>query len=1285
MSQKEIVDGLFNVLVGGMFDPESRFIIENSTAIIKFVDVLDACPSSLQAEIWSVFVAIVRKNFRNLEACSRVGLISICLDTLPHADSVISDLLVQLLSVLTSYSITVKETKHFLRALQASDGVWRRNSAKLLSVMQEMPKREGADVFFSFPGVASAGLALPPLTKWPYQNGWTFSTWLRMDPLNSVNFEKETPFATAKGIGYYCYFMGNCLVLKCVRAPGKEMTRCIKQELSPRRWHHVAISFIYSRWGQSEIQCFVDGQLAETIDSNWSVSTNDHFDRCFIGCGTESDVNEAFCGQMGAVYVFSQSLTVQQANCLYCLGAAYQSHFKHDAESNLPEGYKKHLFDGRLHSALVFAYCPKNCHGQLCLFPAPKTNPYFVQVPHAIMKMGVEVITSHSIHNSLHSVGGIQMLLPLFAQIDMPHEGREPPVDYAICSSLLSVISLLMNTSSSAQQQLFHSQGFLIIAHVLNSSSEKHLTLNVLEAFIDMAKFLLTCPAGIPLLKQLFDHIFFSPQLWIRTDASIQLRLYKYLANEFVSNANYISIVQRTATIAELMHAIKAYYWIEPPRPAGGAVKTEGQRLSRTAIVEIRALILQVVDHMMFHSPPGCDEKDLNRDEEVQIMFNFISTVSEDDNLYDILSQTMRQMNDHPAVMVPAFDKKRGLCVVFNLVASGNELVRIPALKIFGYFICRSTMKRKNEAINNLNLLHLLSDKLLLNSRFLTLATYNVLFEILIEQVSPDILFVKHEDPPVEGTSFENPSMLKVIANLIAQSEETPELLRVKKVFLTDIIRLCRDSKENRRTILQMSVWQEWLIALAYVFPENKAQEEISDLVYELFAILLFHAIRLEFGGWRVWVDTLAIAHSKVSWDRYRLKLRKAQEAKTDEDAQKAVVDAVNGMVASTVEAMEGSETPNKSEQQPLSAKRRAESANDTPSSLYRTPEFSWSDVHVRLLNDLLTSVEHVVDEWNESATLLVDHTNNSDNQVFISNTVHVLSQLTDSLIMACGGLLPLLAAATSPTSELEIADSTQQELTMENAVQFLVRFAELADVFIFVSGVSFSELEQEKNMPNGGILRQTLRLVSTMAVRNILACRLTQQDRGFAELSNKHPAKYNAIRKFVDKASEVKDASKGITDVDRLLQEVDLQRLKSIVYRDMDESRQAQFLALAVVYLLSVLMVSRYRDILEPPTSPSPFFDTNSDSSARKISADSVGERKVTVNSGSQVPVVPNGVSKGVSTASDDESESTAREIVPEEVEEEQSPDGVSSIRFRETQTPQSQPEKYHTDHLAQ
>ena len=37
-------------------------------------------------------------------------------------------------------------------------------------------------------------------------------------------------------------------------------------------------------------------------------------------------------------------------------------------------------------------------------------------------------------------------------------------------------------------------------------------------------------------------------------------------------------------------------------------------------------------------------------------------------------------------------------------------------------------------------------------------------------------------------------------------------------------------------------------------------------------------------------------------------------------------------------------------------------------------------------------------------------------------------------------------------------------------------------------------------------------------------------------------------------------------------------------LFRDVEETKQAQFLSLAVVYFISVLMVSKYRDILEPP-----------------------------------------------------------------------------------------------------
>ncbi|KAI1731764.1 concanavalin a-like lectin/glucanases superfamily domain-containing protein [Ditylenchus destructor] len=1323
LSQKEVVDGLFNLIVGGPFDLETRYIIEYPQNVEKMLEFIGICSQSMQAEIWSVFVAIVRKSFRNLEACCRVGLISKCLDLLPIANSVISDLLIQLLSALSSYSITVKETKALLRALQAKNGVWGRNSAKLLSVMQEMPKRDGADVFFSFPGKASA--------RWP-QNGWSFATCFRADPLNSVNFEKEKPylfsFLTKQGLGYQCYFMGNCLVVHCVRGhgPNKETTRCVRFELTPRKWHHVVLSYVYSRWAKSEIQCYIDGQLVENIDATWLVSTSDYFDRCFIGCGFNADANEAFCGQMAAVYVFSQPLSAQQAACLYSLGPAYQSLFKFDAGSNLPEGYKKNLFNGQLNSSLVFAYCPKNSSertGQLCLFPGSKNQTsYFVQVPHAIMKEGVEVITTHSIHSSLHSVGGIQMLLPLFAQIDMPHE--DGSINYEICEMLLSVIYLLLSTSLSAQQQLFHSQGLLIIAHVLNTSSEKHLSSDVLDKFIEIASFLQNSSAGVPLVKQLFDHIFFTPQLWIRTEPSVQMRLYNYLATDFV-NANFsTSILRRTSTVAGLIHTLKFYYWIVRPNqilcPDGAAHPVsqldkpasvgEVTRLDRSSIVHIRGYILQLINKLMFSPPPGCEEKDLNRDDEFQCIFNYIATVEEDDNLYDIVAQMMRQVCEHPAVMVPAFDRKQAVAVIFKLASSGNELIRIPALKTFGYFLCRSTLKRKNEAVNNLNLLHLLSEKLLINSRFLSLATYNVLFEILIEQMCPEILFVKHDDPPADATRFENPQMLKVIATAIMQSEECPELIRVKKIFLTDIIQLCKDCRENRRVVLQMSVWQEWLISLAYIFPETVEEEEVSNLVYELFSILLFHAIRLEYGGWRVWVDTLAITHSKVSWHKYRRKLaarnerRSALSLKSKDSSKNNITVTNNGKTSKSETNEKISDNGDNQQDHVLD-----EGTEDHPLPVYRTPDFLWSSVHIRLLNDLLCAIEGVVEEWVDSSTAIVDHVNNTDNHVFVSNTVHILSQLTDSLIMACGGLLPLLAAATAPNSELDIADTTQQRLSISDAAYFLQRFTELADVFIFVSGINFSELEQEKNMPSGGILRQSLRLVSTMAVRNILACRIELKERGFCEVSVTSPAKYDAIVKFVSGAMENKDPAKGIAEIDRLLQNIDLQRLKGIVYRDMEEGRQAQFLALAVVYFLSVLMVSRYRDILEPPTSPSPFFDTNSDSSARKKSVDSNKSKSLSkgttfdqnensdkasrhsMESAQSAGTEPNGtVDLNVERRSENGAKIEEKRGTNDENEDTKSEEdqelrhGISSIKFDGAEVKEIEDQqKYRTDHL--
>lgn len=67
------------------------------------------------------------------------------------------------------------------------------------------------------------------------------------------------------------------------------------------------------------------------------------------------------------------------------------------------------------------------------------------------------------------------------------------------------------------------------------------------------------------------------------------------------------------------------------------------------------------------------------------------------------------------------------------------------------------------------------------------------------------------------------------------------------------------------RCLLQCSVWQDWMFSLGYINPKNSEEQKITEMVYNIFRILLYHAIKYEWGGWRVWVDTLSIAHSKVA------------------------------------------------------------------------------------------------------------------------------------------------------------------------------------------------------------------------------------------------------------------------------------------------------------------------------------------------------------------------------------------------------------------------------------
>uniref|UniRef100_A0A671NRY6 Neurobeachin n=1 Tax=Sinocyclocheilus anshuiensis TaxID=1608454 RepID=A0A671NRY6_9TELE len=1299
VSNRDIVETVLNLLVGGEFDLEMNFIIQDAEAIICMLELLEHCEVTCQAEIWSMFTAILRKSVRNLQTSTEVGLIQRLLLKMSSVDDMIADLLVDMLGVLASYSITVKELKLLFSMLRGEGGLWPRHAIKLLSVLTQMAQRHGPDTFFNFPGRSAAAIALPPIAKWPYQNGFTLNTWFRMDPLNNINVDKDKPylycFRTSKGIGYSAHFVGNCLIVTSLKSKGKGFQHCVKYDFQPRKWYMISIVHIYNRWRNSEIRCYVNGQLVSYGDMAWHVNTNDSYDKCFLGSSETADANRVFCGQLGAIYVFSEALNPAQIFAIHQLGPGYKSTFKFKSESDihLADHHKQVLYDGKLANSISCTYNAKATDAQLCLESSPRENPsIFVHSPHALMLQDVKAIVTHSIHSAIHSIGGIQVLFPLFAQLDF-HQHSESQVETTVCSTLLAFLFELLKSSVAMQEQMLGGKGFLVIGYLLEKASRTHVTRAVLEQFLAFAKYLNGLTHGAPLLKQLCDHILFNAAIWIHIPAKVQLSLYTYLSAEFIGTATIYNTIRRVGTVLQIMHILKYYYWaVNPDHTSGITPKgLDGPRPSQKEITSLRAFMLLFLKQLIL--------KDRGvKEDELQSILNYLLTMHEDENLHDVLQLLVALMSEHPASMIPAFDQRNGIWVVYKLLASKSESIRVQALKVLAYFLKHLGHKRKVEIMHTNSLFTLLGERLMLHSNTLSITTYNTLYEILTEQVCTQVVHKPHAEPD-STVKIQNPMILKVVATLLKTSTPSADLMEVRRLFLSDMIKLFSNSRENRRCLLQCSVWQDWMFSLGYINPKNSEEQKITEMVYNIFRILLYHAIKHEWGGWRVWVDTLSIAHSKVTYEAHKEYLAKMyeeyqrQEEENIKKGKKGLVSTISGLSAQA-SAIKGTLEldPDSQTQTPESEADEPETTESGRNLLSETKcldeENPASGVHVEV-HDLLVDIkaekveatEVKMDDMDllpvtengglvEVDSLLdnvysaaVEKLNSSVNSVLVpkatiedkssgplitladekdaipsSNTFLFGTMATSSgenLLPEMGPSEPLPLSGVEPQVHTSSsADLGLLALMAKSSKELDTNPTALEDDSFKMSGFSVSEGESLSKCPgqietlavdlepgvsgvkstadvtsttsdteksDDGKDKEVKKILTTattqvtmlaicticcVAVRNCLECRQHQRDRSLKStlsssksqegLQSVSMASKTTIEHFPSNVSPIKD-------LDRLLQDVDINRLRAAVFRDVDDSKQAQFLALAVVYFISVLMVSKYRDILEP------------------------------------------------------------------------------------------------------
>ena len=104
-----------------------------------------------------------------------------------------------------------------------------------------------------------------------------------------------------------------------------------------------------------------------------------------------------FCGQMSAIYLFSEALNPHQVCAMHRLGPGYKNQFKFETEAGqtLSENHRRVLYDGKLSNSIAFLYNPVSTDSQLCLQCAPKGNTsYFIHSPHALMLQVENILLS---------------------------------------------------------------------------------------------------------------------------------------------------------------------------------------------------------------------------------------------------------------------------------------------------------------------------------------------------------------------------------------------------------------------------------------------------------------------------------------------------------------------------------------------------------------------------------------------------------------------------------------------------------------------------------------------------------------------------------------------------------------------------------------------------------------------------------------------------------------------------------------------------------------------------
>lgn len=808
----QLVPLLFDMLVDGNFDLISHYTIANPDIVLLMFGIILELPRVAAQDMLKTFTQIVEKCPLNQNLCCAQNLIH-------HLLGMISELkkdmgmmcgIISLIEVLGTHSITVKELKRLFLLLKSEEGDFRHVAQTILmKALQFMAlSRSLAPAsFFDLDGRTGA-LVLPPLEKFPSNHGYTFSVWFRVesfsDPTDKPHYQSRlVSFLDESGMGIELYFTPSRsshldksyhLTHTVCSTSGKTASATFTQFFfKENRWYLMALTHSNHRKfriGDSESKLFINGELKQKLSLKYP-QLPPVLSRSMFGNNIEvrSPVRKIlrrnpFFGQLGPVMVFDDQLNASQVQFVFNLFA-----------ENAANDSGTSCF-GELESKIILYFNSTARVAKFYLDLSPEKNRE--KRLDAKQVGNIFPCVKRDVKDIIHCLGGIKVLLPLFAQLDQPLAPNNPgeEIDYTTDTQyILQALALLgdmLGKSETNEREMERCQGFPIIGFLLEKAVPEHFTSETLVTLDDF----LNKVSYEPLLDDMWKNIICNWHIWIYANPNVQWELAEMVTNAVKARKPYM---MRTHTAQDLLDVLYFFYWYQPkgiklraqdPVYHPVTKKLVGQRPSHSELAVIRKSLFNAVYALVMETTSEAD---------ASAVLGAVIEAADDQQALELLEFSLRLMNSN-AKFREHVQNLDGMQVFIMMLRNDQESIRIISVRAMALL---SQSLRPRDRLNVF-----MSVAKLLDEYPLTKPLYNSLFDILIGvPFNPSLEKGGRSHFTIdENVKISCPCVIHVILSLVLKAD-----LWLHQSVLQDLYLLLSNSAENRELVCTLPGWQTLL------------------------------------------------------------------------------------------------------------------------------------------------------------------------------------------------------------------------------------------------------------------------------------------------------------------------------------------------------------------------------------------------------------------------------------------------------------------------------------------